>query len=74
MIIFDIPYSPANGKWAVQMGTTHGHPEFKTRIDAIRFAVDAALKAQQHGDDALITVEGVDGRRRAFDHEAKGVA
>jgi hypothetical protein len=72
MIIFDIPYSPANGRWAVQVGTD-GHPEFKTRIDAIRFAVDAALKAQQHGDDALITVEGVDGRRRAFDPEVKGV-
>ena len=73
MIIFDIPYSPANGRWAVQAGTD-GHPEFKTRIDAIRFAVDAALKAQQHGDDALITIEGVDGQRRAFDHEIKGVA
>lgn len=73
MITFDIPYSSANGRWAVQV-SNDGHPEFKTRIDAIRFAVDAALKAQQHGGVALITVEGVDGRRRAFDHEAKGVA
>lgn len=72
MITFDIPYSPANGRWAVQV-SNDGHPEFKTRIDAIRFAVDAALKAQQHGDGSLITVEGVDGRRRAFDHEVKGV-
>ena len=73
MIIFDIPYSPANGRWAVQV-SNDGHPEFKTRIDAIRFAVDRALKAKQRGDSALITIEGVDGRRRAFDHEVKGVA
>ena len=73
MITFDIPYSPANGKWAVQV-SNDGHPAFKTRIDAIRFAVDRALKAQQHGDDALITIEGVDGLRRSFDHEVKGVA
>ena len=73
MIIFDIPYSPANGRWAVQV-SNDGHPAFKTRIDAIRFAVDRALKAQQRGDSALITIEGVDGRRRAFDHEVKGVA
>jgi len=73
MIIFDIPYSPVHGAWPVY-ASNGAHPEFKTRRDALRFAVGAALKAQQSGDVTLITVEGVDGRRRMFDHEIKGVA
>ncbi|OOG52323.1 hypothetical protein B0E48_17295 [Rhodanobacter sp. C03] len=59
--------------WLVQV-SNGGHPEFKTRVDAIRFAVGAARKVKHRGDEALITVEGVDGQRRAFDHDAKGIA
>jgi len=72
MIIFDIPYSPANGRWAVH-ASDGGHPNFKTRIDALRFAVGAALETHRGGEGALVTVEGVDGLRRAFDHQAKRV-
>jgi hypothetical protein len=72
MIIFDIPYAPLHsGKWSVEV-SNDGHPEFKSRQDALRFAVGAALKAQH--DDTLINVEGVDGHWRMFDHQAKGVA
>jgi len=42
-------------------------------MDALRFAISAALRAQQRGNDTLITVEGVDGQWRMFDHLAKGV-
>jgi hypothetical protein len=73
MIIFDVPYAPLHhGEWSV--GVSNGdHPKFKSRKDAIRLAVSAALKAQQQGGDTLITVEGVDGQRRMFDHRAKGI-
>lgn len=72
MIIFDIPYAPSHpGKWSVE-ASNDGYSEFKSRQDALRFAVSAALKAQ-HGGDTLINVEGVDGQWRMFDHQAKGV-
>ncbi|HEV2679538.1 MAG TPA: hypothetical protein VGV14_03485 [Rhodanobacter sp.] len=72
MIIFDIPYAPLHhGKWSVEV-SNDGHPEFKSRQDALRFAVSAALTAG-HGDDTLINIEGVDGQWRMFDHQAKGV-
>jgi len=74
MIIFDIPYAPLHhGQWSVDV-SNDGHPEFKSRKDALRFAVNTALKAQQQGDDTLITVEGVDGQWRMFDHRVRGVA
>ena len=50
-----------------------GHPEFKSRHDALRIAVNSALSAGQWGEATLITVEGVDGLWRMFDHQAKGV-
>jgi hypothetical protein len=74
MIIFDIPYAPLrDGGWSVDV-SNDGRPKFKSRKDAIRFAVSAALKAQQQGGDTLITVEGVDGQWRMFDHRARGIA
>ncbi|MFC5580199.1 hypothetical protein [Rhodanobacter terrae] len=72
MIIFDIPYAPLrHGKWSVAV-SNNGHPEFRSRQDALRFAVSAALKARRVGD-AVINIEGVDGRWRMFDHRAKGI-
>jgi hypothetical protein len=74
MIIFDIPYAPLrHGGWSVEV-SNDGHPEFESRQDALRFAVNSALTAKQRGDDILITVEGVDGQWRMFDHQAKGIA
>jgi hypothetical protein len=72
MTIFDIPYAPLHqGKWSVEV-SNDGHSEFKSRQDALRFAVSAALRSHK-GSDALINVEGVDGRWRMFDHQAKGI-
>ena len=74
MIIFDIPYAPSRqGEWSVEV-SNEGHSEFKSRKDALRFAVRSAVRAQQQGDDTRITIEGGDGRWRLFDHHAKGVA
>jgi len=74
MIFFDIPYSPAQmGTWSVDV-SNDGSPEFNSRHEALRFAVSSALRAQQWGETSLITIEGVDGRWRMFDHMAKGVA
>jgi hypothetical protein len=74
MIIFDIPYAPLrHGEWSVQV-SNDGHSEFKSRKDALRFAVSSAVHAQQRGDDTLITVEGGDGQWRMFDHQVKGLA
>jgi hypothetical protein len=74
MIIFDIPYAPSHhGEWPVRV-SNDGHPEFKSRHDALRFAVCSALEAQQRGEETLISLEGVDGKWRMFDHRAKGVA
>jgi len=74
MIFFDIPYSPAHkGAWSVDV-SNDGHPEFKSRHDALRFAVNSALNAQHWGEATLITVEGIDGKWRMFDNAAKGVA
>ncbi|TPG44848.1 hypothetical protein EAH75_19320 [Rhodanobacter glycinis] len=73
MIIFDIPYAPLHpGEWCVG-SSNDGHSEFNSRLDALRFAISAALKVQQEGNDALITVEGIDGQWRKFDHRAKGI-
>jgi hypothetical protein len=72
MIIIDIPYAPSHpGEWSVG-ASNDSHSEFKSCLDALRFAVSAALKAQQQGNDTLINVEGVDGQWRTFDHRAKG--
>lgn len=74
MIIFDVPYAPLrHGEWSVDV-SNDGHPKFKSRQDAIRFAVGSALKAQQQGGDTLITVEGIDGQWRMFASRVKGVA
>jgi len=73
MIIFDIPFAPLrHGGWSVG-ACNNGRSKFKSRIDALRFAINAALEVQQQGDDALITIEGVDGRWRMFDHRARGL-
>lgn len=72
MIIFDIPYAPLQpGRWSVEV-SNGSHSEFKSRQDALQFAVHAALTAQPE-NDALINVEGVDGQWRLFDHQAKGI-
>ena len=72
MIIFDIPYAPLGpGKWSVEV-SNGGHSEFKSRQDALRFAVRAALEAQPE-NETLISIQGVDGQWRMFDHQAKGV-
>ncbi|WP_426690656.1 hypothetical protein [Rhodanobacter ginsengiterrae] len=73
MIIFDIPYAPLHhGEWCVG-SSNDGHSEFTSRLDALRYAINAALKVQQQGSDARITIEGVDGQWRMFDHRAKGI-
>jgi hypothetical protein len=74
MIIFDIPYAPLRqGEWSVEV-SNDGHSVFKSRQDALRFAISSAVNAQQRGDDTLITVQGGDGQWRMFDHRVKGVA
>ncbi len=74
MVIFDIPYAPVHlGVWSVDV-SNDGHQEFESRKDALRFAIAAALKLHQGGDETLITIEGIDGVWRSFDHLAKGVA
>jgi hypothetical protein len=73
MIVFDIPYAPLHqGEWSVG-ASNDGRSKFKSRLDALRFAISVAVKAQQQGNDTLINVEGVDGHWRMFDHRAKGV-
>jgi hypothetical protein len=74
MIIFDIPYTASlRGEWSVLV-SNDGHPEFKSRRDAIRFAVSSALTVRHKGGETLISVEGSDGQWRMFDDQAKGVA
>jgi hypothetical protein len=74
MIIFDIPFAPLrHGEWSVEI-SNDGHSEFKSRKDALRFAVSSAVHAQRQGDDTLITIQGGDGQWRMFDYRAKGVA
>jgi hypothetical protein len=73
MIVFDIPYAPPHhGEWSVG-ASSDDRPNFKSRLDVLRFAISVAVKAQQQGNDTLINVEGVDGQWRMFDHRAKGV-
>ena len=48
-------------------------PQFKSRVDALRFAIRAALKSEQDGATAFVAVEGIDGHWRMFDHAGKGV-
>jgi hypothetical protein len=73
MIVFDIPYAPPHhGEWSVGASNDR-RSTFKSRLDALRFAISVAVKAQQQGNDTLINVEGVDGQWRMFDHRAKGV-
>ena len=74
MIIFDVPFARSlNGAWLVNVNN-NGGCEFKSRQDALWFAIHRACKAQQAGAEALINVEGIDGQWRLFDHHAKGVA
>jgi len=48
-------------------------PQFKSRVDALRFAIRAALKSEQDGATAFVAVEGIDGQWRMFDHAGKGI-
>jgi hypothetical protein len=74
MVIYDVAYRPvSDGSWTVK-ASDDGYKEFPTRTDALRFAIDAALDAHRHGDDAAVSVEGADGRWRLFDEHAKGLA
>jgi hypothetical protein len=74
MVIYDVPYQPVpDGNWTVK-ASDDGQKAFPTRNDALRFAIDAALDAHRHGDDAAISIEGADGRWRLFDERAKGIA
>jgi hypothetical protein len=74
MVIYDVAYAPVqDGNWTVK-ASDDGFKEFSTRNDALRFAIDAALVARKHGDDAAVSIEGADGRWRMFDERAKGLA
>jgi hypothetical protein len=68
--LFYAPMFP--GVWSVDAGQ-YGCPQFKNRVDALRFAIRAALTSVQDGQSALVAVEGIDGHWRMFDHAAKGV-
>jgi hypothetical protein len=73
MTTFDIPYVQVHpGVWSVKAGE-FDFPRFKSRVDALRFAITAALKSEQEGRTALIAIEGVDGQWRMFDYLEKGV-
>ena len=74
MIIFDVPFARSlNGAWLVNV-SNDGCCEFKSRQEALWFAIHRARKAQQAGAEVLINVEGIDGQWRLFDQHAKGVA
>jgi len=74
MFTLKIPYAPVHpGVWSVN-ADDRDFPQFKSRVDALRFAIREALKFEQDGRPALIAVEGVDGQWRMFDHAGKGVA
>jgi len=74
MIMFSLSYAPVHpGVWSVDAGNDD-RPEFKSRLDALRFAVRAAVISEQGGHTALIAIEGIDGRWRLFDHQTKGIA
>jgi len=74
MIMFSLSYAPVHpGVWSVDAGN-NDCPEFKSRLDALRFAVGAAVRSEQGGHTALIAIEGVDGQWRLFDHQTKGMA
>jgi hypothetical protein len=54
-------YAPRlSGVWSVDIGQ-HGCSVFKSRVDALRFAIVAALESVQEGRSALVAVEGIDG-------------
>jgi len=73
MVMLRISYAPVQpGIWAVD-GGDFNHLQFKSRVDALRFTIRAAMKAEQQGDSAFVVVEGVDGHWRMFDHAGKGI-
>ena len=73
MITFRVSYAPVHpGIWSVDIGD-QGCSQFKSRVDALRFAIQAALKSEQDGATAFVAVEGIDGHWRMFDHAGKGV-
>jgi hypothetical protein len=73
MIIFDVPYAPVHpGVWSVD-ASDDDHCEFESRQDAVRFAVRAARTSQQEGRTAFVSIEGIDGHWRLFDHQGKGI-
>jgi hypothetical protein len=73
MITFRVSYAPVQpGVWSVDTGG-RVCPQFKSRVDALRFAIRAALKAEQGGANAFVAVEGIDGHWRMFDHAGKGI-
>ena len=74
MVIFNVPYAPIRPhEWSVEVSRDE-HSEFKSRQDAVRFAVSAARTSEHKGQAALVAIEGVDGQWRLFDYQAKGVA
>jgi hypothetical protein len=75
MIVYEVPYlSSASGNWEVSASNTLARRAFASRIDALRYALDAMHQAGEHGDGSIVMIEGVDGRWRPFDGAAKGLA
>jgi hypothetical protein len=74
MIIYDIPYSPIPAGAFVVNSSHDGAQKFPSRTDALRFAIEAALRAGDRGEVATINIEGADGRWRLFDRTAKGLS
>jgi hypothetical protein len=73
MTAYRLSYAPVQpGLWAVDTGNDVC-PQFKSRVDALRFAIAEALKSEQDGHHALIAIEGIDGQWRMFDHAGKGI-
>jgi hypothetical protein len=76
MITYDIPFSSIpTGQWGVCFSS--GKIQlFNTRVAALAFAMRDAERKRREGLAAVVSVEGADGRWRAFDPDMKppGVA
>ncbi len=71
MITYDIPFACfPSGQWSASF--TGGKLQlFDTRLSAITFAVRDSNRKRLAGFEAVISVEGADGRWRAFDPDMK---
>jgi hypothetical protein len=73
MLVFDIPFQPANGAWHIETCNGQGH-SVGARHHAVQFAAKEAARLSASMGGAYLSIEGEDGEWRLFGPDLKAPA